>query len=98
MRVPPYLEKRPSHGDACGVGGCGYECAAAVRGDAETASATVLNAGDPFVVRVCGVVDQGGSAPLTVVEDVIEVIVLAQDGETALTYPLVVARRRSHCP
>ena len=50
------------------------------------------------MVRVCEVVDQGGTAPVTVVEDVIEVIVMPQDGETTLTYPVVVARRRSHCP
>ena len=63
---------------------------------AVTVAATVASAGSAYEIRINGIVDQDGIVPLAVgADNVITVIVTAQDGKTTQTYTVTVTRAGS---
>ena len=57
-----------------------------------TVTPTVNHHGATYVVRLDGAVDDDGTVPLSVGENVISVVVTAEDGETNRTYSVTVTR------
>ena len=57
-----------------------------------TVTPTVNDDGATYVVRLDGAADEDGTVPLAVGENVISVVVTAEDGETTRTYTVTVTR------